>query len=193
MRHTVTMGQNYQHILGAKWVNKYHHKKYNSSSLDRNKYVIISFALIALLIFCLKHNAEADHCTVVVVIWNHIYTYLTHWPLGDLKEVIFEQIEADFRDWWLGYLLWSCPQINVTGPYMRLVNIGSGGGLVPTDNKPLQDLWRHMASLGHNELNRWFTYSISHNNVNQDSVFYVWQNKALANGIRYCICNIVFH
>ena len=23
---------------------------------------------------------------------------LTHWPLGDLKEILFKQIEADFRD-----------------------------------------------------------------------------------------------
>ena len=33
----------------------------------------------------------------------------THWPLGDLEDILFKQIEADFRDWWLGYLWWSCP------------------------------------------------------------------------------------
>ena len=38
------------------------------------------------------------------------------------------------------------------------VNIGSGHGLVPSGNKPLLEavltvLCRHMASLGHNELN----------------------------------------
>ena len=45
-----------------------------------------------------------------------------------------------------------------TGPYWWYVNIGSGNGLVPPGNKPLpepvltQDLQRHMASLGPNEL-----------------------------------------
>ena len=36
------------------------------------------------------------------------HLHLTHWPLGDLKEILFEQIVADFREWWLGYLWWSC-------------------------------------------------------------------------------------
>ena len=34
---------------------------------------------------------------------------LTHWPLGNLKEVLFKQTEADFHDWWLGYIWWSYP------------------------------------------------------------------------------------
>ena len=59
------------------------------------------------------------------------YSELTHWPLGDLKENLFKQIEADFREVAL--------KINATGPYLRWVNIGSGSGLVPSGNKPLPE------------------------------------------------------
>ena len=73
---------------------------------------------------------------------------LTYWPLGALSG----DFQANFRDWWLRYLLWNCRQLNVTGPYWWLVNIGSGNGLVPSGNKPLPEslltqiydaLWRH--------------------------------------------------
>ena len=42
-----------------------------------------------------------DNCLVT---FPSPLTKLTHWPLGDLKEILFKQIEAEFRDWWLGYL-----------------------------------------------------------------------------------------
>ena len=38
--------------------------------------------------------------------------------------------KADFSDWWLRYLLWNCPQMNVIGPHWWWVNIGAGNGLV---------------------------------------------------------------
>ena len=41
--------------------------------------------------------------------------------------------------------------MNATGPYWWSVNIGSGNGLVPSGSVD-QDLQRHMASLGPNEL-----------------------------------------
>ena len=41
----------------------------------------------------------------------------------------------DFNDWWLRHLLWNCPNMNVTGLRWWSVNIGSGNGLVPSDNK----------------------------------------------------------
>ena len=37
------------------------------------------------------------------------------------------------------YLLWNCPQMNVTGSYWWCVNFGSGYGLVPLGNKPLPE------------------------------------------------------
>ena len=52
--------------------------------------------------------------------------------------------------------------LNAKGLHWWSVNIGSGNGLVLSGNKPLpgpvltQDLCRHMASLGHNELNSLF-------------------------------------
>ena len=47
--------------------------------------------------------------------------------------------QANYSDWWLRYLLWNCPQKNVTRPYWWYVNIGSGNGLVPPGNKPLPE------------------------------------------------------
>ena len=55
----------------------------------------------------------------------------------NMKYVIFKRIF--FSDWWLRYLLWSCPNMNVTGLYWWSVNIGSGNGLVPSGNKPLPE------------------------------------------------------
>ena len=80
----------------------------------------------------------------------------THWPLGDLNKVYINNLRANFSDWWLIYLLWNCPRMNVKGPY-RYVKIGSGNGLAPSGNKPLlshvdTDLCCHMTSLALNEL-----------------------------------------
>ena len=46
----------------------------------------------------------------------------------------------------LWYLLWNCPQMNVMWPHWWLVNIESDNGLVPSD------LYHHMALLGQNGL-----------------------------------------
>ena len=45
--------------------------------------------------------------------------------------------QTSFSDWWLRYLLWNCPLLNVNGTYWWQVNIGSCSGLVPSGNKPL--------------------------------------------------------
>ena len=61
-------------------------------------------------------------------------------------------LQVTFSEWWLRYLWWNCPQMNVTRPYWWWVNIGSGNGLVPSGNKPLPEpmltqiyvaKWRH--------------------------------------------------
>ena len=64
--------------------------------------------------------------------------------------------QTDSSDWWLRYLLWNYPNMNVTGLHWWSVNIGSGNGLVPSGTKPLPEpmltqICRHMASLGQNE------------------------------------------
>ena len=63
---------------------------------------------------------------------------LTHWPMGDFN-LIFGNFQANFSEWWLRYLLWNCPQMNVARPYWWEVNIGSDNGLVPSGNKPLPE------------------------------------------------------
>ena len=53
-----------------------------------------------------------------------------------IREVVFK---TNFSDLWLRHLSWNCPKINGTRPYWRLVNIVSGKGFVPSDNKPLPE------------------------------------------------------
>ena len=51
-------------------------------------------------------------------------------------------MQDNLNDWWLTYLLWSCPQMNVTGPHWLVINIGSGNGLVPnTPSHYLRQCW----------------------------------------------------
>ena len=52
-----------------------------------------------------------------------------------------------------GHLLGNCPNMNVSWLHWCSVNIGLGNGLVPSHNVD-PDLWRHMASLVHDELTR---------------------------------------
>ena len=83
---------------------------------------------------------------------------LTHWPLGNLNEILdLCNFQTHFSDRWLRHLLSNCPNMNVAGVYWWSVNIGSGNGLVPSGNKPLPEpmltqICRHMVSLGQNEL-----------------------------------------
>ena len=51
----------------------------------------------------------------------------------------WSDFQTNFNDWWLSYLPWNYPQMNVTGPFWWLVNIGSGNGLVLSGNKPLPE------------------------------------------------------
>ena len=61
------------------------------------------------------------------------------------------KFQTHFNNKYLKYFLWTCYQVNATISHWSLVNIGSGNGLVTSANVD-PDLWRHMASLGHNEL-----------------------------------------
>ena len=64
--------------------------------------------------------------------------------------------QTHFSDWTLEYLLWNCPQINVTGPYWWYANNGSGNCLVPFGIKSLPEpmltviyvvTWLHSATM----------------------------------------------
>ena len=84
---------------------------------------------------------------------------LTHWPLEDVVEVL-NQFQTGIKDRYLEHFLWNHSQLNATRSHWYLVNIGSGNGLVLSGNKPLPepmltDLYCHMTSLGHNELNQY--------------------------------------
>ena len=46
---------------------------------------------------------------------------------------------ASFKDRHCDQFPWSCPQVNATRINGNYVNIGSGNGLVPSDNKPLPE------------------------------------------------------
>ena len=61
------------------------------------------------------------------------------WLIGPREiwmQLQISKFQANFCDWWL---LWNCPQMNITGPYWWQVNICSGNGLVPPGNKPLPE------------------------------------------------------
>ena len=66
-------------------------------------------------------------------------------------------VQTHLGDKYFKYFLSNSYQVNTT-PHWPLVYYGSGNGLVLSSNKPLHepnvdpDLWRHMASLGHNGL-----------------------------------------
>ena len=48
--------------------------------------------------------------------------------------------QDNLSDWWLKYLLWDYPRMNVTGLYRWYINIVSGYGFVPSGNKLLFEL-----------------------------------------------------
>ena len=52
----------------------------------------------------------------------------------NLELVIFKLISR-----YIVYFLWNCTHVNATRPHWRLVNVGSGNGLVLSGNKPLPD------------------------------------------------------
>ena len=47
--------------------------------------------------------------------------------------------QPNFGDWWLRYLLWNWPQMNVTGPYGWYANTSSGNGLLLDGTGPLPE------------------------------------------------------
>ena len=83
----------------------------------------------------------------------------THWPLGDLNEIShISNFKANLviDRWDISYeiaLRW----MSSAAPYWRLVNIGSGNGLLPSGNRPLPHepmlttfyvgIWQHWATM----------------------------------------------
>ena len=68
-------------------------------------------------------------------------------------------VQTYFTNRYLEDFMWNYPQVNAEETHWWHVNTGSDNGLVPTGNKPLPEpmltqISRHMASLGHNELNK---------------------------------------
>ena len=124
-----------------------------------------------MLIYC--QSDQKEHLFSVKFASKYIFTFqmLTHWPLGDLKEILDQLILKliSVTDGLGISVWWNCPQMQITGPHWWWVNTGSGNGLVPSDNKSLAepimwwqqaiswfnvnpDLCHHMASLGHTML-----------------------------------------
>ena len=103
------------------------------------------------------------HCRPRRFEWNFRYNFRCNF-------------QTDFSVWWLGHLLWNCPNMNVTGLHLWSVNIGSGNGLVLTVNVD-PDISRHMVSLGHNELTliRAWLINYIHYDV-WDEITYPFQN-----------------
>ena len=60
-------------------------------------------------------------------------------------------IQANRNDWWLKYLLWNCPQMNIIAPHWWLINIAIRQQAITWANFNAI-LCHHMESLGHNEL-----------------------------------------
>ena len=68
--------------------------------------------------------------------WGRV---LSHWPLGNLNEILWCNFQTDFSDWWLRHVLWNCTNMNDTELYWWSVNICSGNDLVPSGNEPLPE------------------------------------------------------
>ena len=95
-------------------------------------------------------------------------------------------IPCNISDWWPGYHLWNCPQMNVTGPHWLSVNIGAGNGFVPLSSGPLPDtiltaIFRQFASLGRNKLIN-----------NMKFVFVIWKHCLLKSFSLNCILENFF-
>ena len=103
---------------------------------------------------------------VNVIYWLSLYSILNWWwclPVLTVSRnginsldpgkcgcnIWLYDFETLFSDWCLEYFLWNCPRVIATGPPWWRVNIALGNGWLPSD----LDLWSHMVSLGHNELN----------------------------------------
>ena len=74
---------------------------------------------------------------------------------NNFKSIIFE---LNMQSSSLG-TMWNCSQLNATEAHYWQVNIGSGNGnkLLPESVfTGYKDLCGHMASLGQNELNKWY-------------------------------------
>ena len=54
-----------------------------------------------------------------------------------LMKYQINNIQANYSNWWVRYLLWNCPQAIITGPYCWYFSIGSGNGLVSSSDKAL--------------------------------------------------------
>ena len=65
---------------------------------------------------------------------------LTPWHKGDTTVMLTKNnFDTHNTEYYLGHSLWNCSQVNPTEPHYWEVNVGSGNGLVPSGNKPLQE------------------------------------------------------
>ena len=90
---------------------------------------------------------------------------------------LMNNFQANFSDWWVGYLLWNCPQMNVTGSYWSCQYwfrqlLGAIRQQATTCTNLDTDQCHHIASLSHNELTLQGsgTFGISH----KIQVYTVW-------------------
>ena len=63
-------------------------------------------------------NGLKTYTYAVQVLLSYIWYYwaaLTHWPFGDLNEILDKWFQDDILNRWLGYLLWNCRQVIVIG------------------------------------------------------------------------------
>ena len=69
--------------------------------------------------------------------WGGCVLLISPWEI--YMKFLMNHFQANVSHYWLRYLKWTCPQMNVTGLYWWYINIGSGNSLVPSGNKPLPE------------------------------------------------------
>ena len=78
------------------------------------------------------------HICVAQPQWINSFLII-HKPMEISMKLMINNFQANFSYCWLKYLLWHCPQMNISGSYWWLVNVGSGNGLVPSAKKALPE------------------------------------------------------
>ena len=78
-------------------------------------------------------------------------------------------IQTRIKDMHFQYFLWNSPQVNAINTHWFEVNIGSGNGLVPSDNKPLPE-----PTLTHSQYHGcWCPGSLRRQGINIHDIDYV--------------------
>ena len=86
----------------------------------------------ALALVWLRHLFLWIRVMCLPIFYRVVSLSLTQYSPGRLKWHFREiNFQANLNDWWLRYLLWNCPQMNVIGTYLWQVNISPVNALVP--------------------------------------------------------------